>query len=272
MTNEMMTYLEKGAKERTKLSYIGQQIAHTNFVGKYPHHYIYSSPGLGKTHTVNNAMLQSGVKFYMVTGNVSMFAFGLQLAVIHMLGDKDQVSIISVDDCNELFRDAKNINIMKNVLGENRVFHYQKNLGGLFNQLDEVQQNAIKACVEEGVSGFKVPTDKMIFVFTANEKLPTDSCVSTQRDRHLLAIRDRSTCHDFDMEPMVQWGWIADCILNTDACSFVLPKVREEALTFMYDNWKRMSTRSIRTIIKMCEDTKKFPNNYVKFWEAQYIK
>ncbi len=272
MTQEMLNYIHRGSQERIRLSFIGEQVSHTSYVGKYPHHYIYSSPGLGKTHTVNSAMERSGVKYYMVTGNVSMFAFGLQLAVIHYLSDPNEYSIISVDDCNELFKNATNINIMKNVLGENRVFHYQKNLGGLYNQLDATQQSAVDRCLIDGQSGFLVPTNKMIFVFTANEKLPVDGQELKGRDKHLLAIRDRVTSHDFDLDPFVQWGWIADVILNTDSCSFVSPQVRNECVEFMYDNWKKMTTKSIRTAIKMCEDTVKFPNNYKSFWEAQYVR
>lgn len=271
MTQEMQHYLKLGAKERLKLYFIGEQIATMNYVGKYPHHYIYSTPGLGKTHTVNDSMRRSGVNYYTVTGNVSMYAFGLQLAVIHMLAEQDTHSIISVDDCNELFKNSQHINIMKNVLGENRVFHYQKNLGGLYEQLDDVMKTAIDRCVVEGSAGFKVPTDKMIFVFTSNEKLPEESNAKKTRDRHLLAITDRVTNHNLDMEPLVQWGWIADVVLNTTSCLFVTETLRLECVTFLYQNWNKIKVKSIRTAIKMCEDAMKFPTNYKQFWSVQYI-
>lgn len=271
MTQQQQQYLAQGAKERRKLFFIGEQIATMNYVGKYPHHYIYSAPGLGKTHTVNESMRRSGVNYYTVTGNVSMYAFGLQLAVIHYLADKEQHSIISVDDCNELFKNATNINIMKNVLGENRVFHYQKNLGGLYEQLDDTMKSAIDQCVEEGVAGFKVPTNKMIFVFTSNEKLPSEETVTKARDRHLLAITDRVTNHELEMDSFVQWGWIADVVLNTNSCLFVSDTVRNQCVEFLYKNWSLVKVKSIRTAIKMCEDAMKFPNNYQQFWSVQYI-
>lgn len=271
MTQEMQHYLKLGAKERQKLFFIGEQVSSMNYVGKYPHHYIYSPPGLGKTHTVNEAMRRSGVNYYTVTGNVSMYAFGLQLAVIHHLSPDDCYSIISVDDCNELFKNATNINIMKNVLGENRVFHYQKNLGGLYDQLDDIQKDAIDKCVVEGTSGFKVPTDKMIFVFTSNEKLPTEGSVLNNRDKHLLAITDRVTNHELEMDSLTQWGWIADVVVNTNSCLFVSETIRNECVDFLFKNWKDVKVKSIRTAIKMCEDAMKFPTSYKQFWSVQYI-
>jgi len=271
MTQQQQQYLKLGSKERQKLFFIGEQISTMNYVGKYPHHYIYSPPGLGKTHTVNDSMRRSGVNYFTVTGNVSMYAFGLQLAVIYYLCPKDCHSIISVDDCNELFKNSTNINIMKNVLGENRVFHYQKNLGGLYDQLDEVQKSAIDNCVVEGQSGFKVPTDNMIFVFTSNEKLPSEETANKSRQKHLLAITDRVTNHNLEMDTFVQWGWISDVVLNTNSCTFVSENIRRECVQFLYENWKNVKVKSIRTAIKMCEDVMKFPNNYKQFWSVQYI-
>jgi len=271
MTLQQQHYLKLGAKERQKLFFIGEQIASMNYVGRYPHHYIYSAPGLGKTHTVNEALRRADVPFSVITGNVSMYAFGLQLATIHHQSPNDCYSIISVDDCNELFKDARNINIMKNVLGENRVYHYQKNLGGLYNYLDEQQKQAIDACTIPGTSGFMVPTNRMIFVFTANEKLPSEVAGIKGRDKHLLAITDRVTNHDLEMDSFTQWGWVCDVVLNTNACSFVSDTIRKECVDFLFHNWGQVKVKSIRTAIKMCEDVMKFPHNYKQFWSVQYI-
>jgi hypothetical protein len=111
----------------------------------------------------------------------------------------------------------------------------------------------------------------MIFVFTSNEKLPEENTVKRTREKHLLAITDRVTNHNLEMDPMVQWGWISDVVLNTPSCSFVTESVRLECVNFLYQNWNLLKVKSIRTAIKMCEDAMKFPTNYKQFWSIQYI-
>ena len=63
----------------------------------------------------------------IVSGNISMFAFGMSLACIrYQYGDK--AVVILVDDCDEIFKTALNVNIMKNVLDGARVYSYEKSL------------------------------------------------------------------------------------------------------------------------------------------------
>jgi len=276
MTPDMIHFLEKGSKNRKRLTILGNKISNFDTEEEYNHSYIYSVPGLGKTHTVNDAMSKNNINYVTISGNVSMFAFGVQLALINYLCP-DKVTVVSVDDCNEILKDTSNINIIKNILEGNRVFHYQKMLGGLISQLDELQQNAIQSHVVEGTTGFVVPTDKMVFVFTANERLPYDDEVNGKKvkDRmiHLNAIRNRCRVYDFVLEPKVQWGWIADVILNvTPPVSKVPDNIRMECCIFMYENWDNMKTKSIRTAKMMCEDYIKNKEDYQFIWESEYLK
>lgn len=275
-TPQMTQFLELGAKNRKRLSILGNKISNFNTDDEYNHSYIYSVPGLGKTHTVNDAMSKNGINYVTISGNVSMFAFGVQLALINYL-NPNEVTVVSVDDCNEILKDTSNINIIKNILEGNRVFHYQKMLGGLISQLDELQQRAIQSHIVEGTTGFVVPTNKMVFVFTANERLPYDDEVNGKKvkDRmiHLNAIRNRCRVYDFVMEPMVQWGWISDVILNVLPPVVKVPNnVKEECCVFMYQNWDKMKTKSIRTAKMMCEDYIKNKEDYQFIWESEYLK
>ena len=275
-TPQMTQFLELGSKNRKRLSILGNKISNFNTDDEYNHSYIYSVPGLGKTHTVNDAMSKNGINYVTISGNVSMFAFGVQLALINYL-NPNEVTVVSVDDCNEILKDTSNINIIKNILEGNRVFHYQKMLGGLISQLDELQQKAIQSHIVEGTTGFVVPTNKMVFVFTANERLPYDDEVNGRKvkDRmiHLNAIRNRCRVYDFVMEPMVQWGWIADVILNVIPPVVKVPNyIKEECCMFMYENWDRMKTKSIRTAKMMCEDYIKNKEDYQFIWESEYLK
>jgi hypothetical protein len=275
-TPQMTQFLELGAKNRKRLSILGNKISNFNTDDEYNHSYIYSVPGLGKTHTVNDAMSKNGINYATISGNVSMFAFGVQLALINYL-NPNEVTVVSVDDCNEILKDTSNINIIKNILEGNRVFHYQKMLGGLISQLDELQQKAIQSHIVEGTTGFVVPTKNMVFVFTANERLPYDDEVNGKRvkDRliHLNAIRNRCRVYDFVMEPMVQWGWISDVILNVIPPVVKVPNhIKEECCMFMYENWDNMKTKSIRTAKMMCEDYIKNKEDYQFIWESEYLK
>ena len=97
----MIQFLEMGAKNRKRLSILGSKISNFNTNDEYNHSYIYSVPGLGKTHTVNDAMSQNNVNYVTISGNVSMFAFGVQLALINYMCP-DKTTVVSVDDCNEI--------------------------------------------------------------------------------------------------------------------------------------------------------------------------
>ena len=271
-TPEMTYFYEEGQKQRSRLILLKDRIKTMSTKDEYPHLYIYSVPGLGKTYTINKAMEEEGLNFESLSGNLSIWAFGVSLATINYLKPENEEVIISVDDSDEILKNSANINIMKNVLDGNKIFHYQKHLN-LIGQLDELQQRAITAHMSEGQMGFKVPTDKFRFIFTSNEKLPFLENTETQRKMDLYAIRDRVRPIDFDLEPLVQWGWIADVALNTDAISRKCPrKIIKEACFFMYNNWDNLKTQSIRTIRMMCEDYCKNPLSYKFIWEMEYVK
>jgi len=271
-TPEMIFFYEEGQKQRSRLILLKDRIKTMSTNDEYPHLYIYSVPGLGKTYTINKAMEEEGLNFESLSGNISMWAFGVSLATINYLKPANEEVIISVDDCGEILKNSTNINIMKNVLEGSKSFHYQKHLN-LAGQLDTLQQKAIATHMLEGQMGFKVPTNKFRFIFTSNEKLPFIEDADTQRKIDLYAIRDRVRPIDFDLEPMVQWGWISDVALNTDAIKSCCPrKVIKEACMFMYQNWENLKTQSIRTIKMMCEDYCKNPRSYRFIWEMEYIK
>jgi hypothetical protein len=271
-TPEMLSFYQDGQKQRRRLVLLKDRIKQSSTRDEYPHFYIYSLPGLGKTYTINKAMEEESLNFEMLSGNLSIWAFGVTLATINFLKPADEEVVILVDDCDEILKTTSNINIMKNILEGSKSFHYQKNLN-MMGQLDSLQQQALQAHMTEGQMGFKVPMDKFIFVFTSNEKLPLYGDISSQRTMDLFAIRDRVRPIDFDLQPMVQWGWIADVALNTEAINTKCPQgVVEEACRFMYDNWFKLKTHSIRTIKMMCEDYVKNIDSYQFIWEMEYLK
>ncbi len=132
--------IERGKLNRNRLVQLVDNISVQKDGDKYPHRYIFSPPGLGKTFTVQKHLQESNVRFVKVSGNVSMFAFGIQLAVINYLNPKHERVVIFVDDCDEIFRTDSNCNTMKNVLDGEKVFIYEKSLSSQMRNLSDLQQ------------------------------------------------------------------------------------------------------------------------------------
>ena len=273
--------MEIGASIRSRLVTVAKRAASKETLkAKFPHTYIYSPPGLGKTFTVEKQLNISGMQNYTISGNVSMFAFGISLAVIRYNSMNDKPIIIVVDDCDEILKNETNINIMKNILSGNKVYDYQMSLQSQWKGLSSTQQEAILAHSSSNKLGFTVPTDNFIFVFTSNFKLPTDDDVKNARDKmqakankmaHLNAIRSRCRPADFDLTDNEQWGWIADVVMNEN-CVELSHNEEVILLDWMYNNWDNMNERSIRTAEKMAECMIEDPTGYRDSWEIDYLK
>lgn len=278
-----MDALERGKAHRLRLKQLVEKISLVKEGDKYPHLYFFSPPGLGKTYTALNHLKDSGIRFIQVSGNVSMFAFGIQLAVVNFLNPEREPIVIFVDDCDEILKNEANCNTMKNVLDGSKVFTYEKSLTSQFNNLSSLQQEAIMHFQEEGKMGFTVPTDNMIFVFTSNFMLPLDDEVQLAREKslsksvllsHRNAIRSRCRVADFDLGWAEQWGWIADVVLNTLCLDYYQLTLMEKQviLDFLWYNWEFMKERSIRTVEKMANTMKEYPDNFKLLWEIDYLK
>ena len=275
--------LERGRLNRERLSQLVGKISSIRDGERYPHTYIFSPPGLGKTFTVKTHLDEIGIQYYQVSGNVSMFAFGIQLAVINYLNQiRDQV-VVFVDDCDEIFKTEQSLNCMKQVLSETKVFTYEKSLSSQWSNLSILQREAIKHFQDDGKMGFSVPTDNMVFVFTSNFKLPVDDEVKLAREKgqskavilsHKNAIRSRCKVADFDLNSAEQWGWIADVALNTECLTSmgISDHDKQTILDFMWWYWPHLTERSIRLIEKMALTMKEYPTNFKTLWEIDYIK
>lgn len=272
-TQQMYADYLKGQEKRQGLIHIGSKISTANIKDQYPHVFISSDPGLGKTHTVEEALKKNNVNFVNVTGNTNIFNFGVQLAIVNYKAPKS-VSIVSVDDCDEIFRNGSTINIMKNVLSGFKNYHYQKLTAAWMGQLNENQQKAVEYHMDLENGGFKVPTDKMIFIFTSNTHLPAeDDPNKNEKIIHLKAIADRCRVFPIKLDAGEKWGWIADVALNTTAIPKAVPrKIIEEACVFMYDTWEKHTKRTIRGMQQMCDDYLNYKKNYKSVWRSQYLK
>ena len=219
----------------------------------------------------------------MVTGNVSMFAFGVQLAVINFLNPNQERIIVFCDDVDTLVANETSCNMLKSALHGPKVFTYEKSLQSQWSNLSELQKEAIKFHQDDGKMGFQVPTGSMSFLIVSNIQLPTDDEVRKAREKskskssllaHKNAIRSRCMVQDFSLSNAELWGWIADVVYNTmclDELQLTVDQ-KEAILDFVWDNWESLTERSIRLIEKMAIIMQEYPDTYMSVWEIDFLK
>ena len=268
----------KGQARRQRLVSLGETIRDTDVTDRYPHSYIYSKPGLGKTHTITKALEGSKHYVYHLSAAESMFIFGVHLAVLNYSVPKSKSIMVVLDDAENLLGTTENINIFKNMLDGSKKYKYSKRLDATIATFSDTIREAVEFHCKDGEVGFSVPTDRFCFVFTSNIKLPTYQDLEKKRSAsqynrvmHLLAIRDRVRPVDFDLTEEEMWGWIADTVISDNACPDTDPQVVKDALDFTYNNWSRLKTKSVRLIQQMCDEAKRH-SNYINIWEDDYVR
>ena len=275
--------LEKGSQNRTRFRQVVEKLPQIRNEDKYPHKFVFGFPGIGKSYEITKHLNESGTRYLMVTGNVSMFAFGVQLAVINFSNPTQERLIVFCDDVDTLVSTEASCNQLKAALHGPRMFTYEKSLQSQWSNLSELQREAIKYHQEDGKMGFQVPTSSMSFLLVSNIQLPTDDEVRLAREKskgkasllaHKNAIRSRCMVQDFSLTNAELWGWIADVILNTE-CLNQFNMTDEEKLiilNFLWDNWESLTERSIRLIEKMAIIKNEYPNSYEIVWGIDFLK
>ena len=275
--------LEKGRQNRTRFLQVVEKLPQIRNEDKYPHKFVFGFPGIGKSYEITNHLNESGTRYLMVTGNVSMFAFGVSLAVINFSNPSQERLIVFCDDVDTLVSTEASCNQLKSALHGPKMFTYEKSLQSQWSNLSELQREAIKYHQEDGKMGFQVPTSSMSFLLVSNIQLPTDDEVRLAREKskgkasllaHKNAIRSRCMVQDFSLTNAELWGWIADVILNTE-CLNQFNMTDEEKLiilNFLWDNWESLTERSIRLIEKMAIIKNEYPDTYEMVWGIDFLK
>ena len=283
LESKQMQALEKGMQIRSRFNQLIKNMGKSTKSSKYGDTYFFSPPGTGKSYSIKHHLSNSDIKYFIVSGNVSMYAFGVSLCVINYLNKLAEQIIIVVDDCDEIFATEASCNTMKNVLDGVRTFTYEKSLQSQWPNLSELQKEAIRAHQNEEKCGFSVTCDNMSFVLLINFKLPIDDVVREAREKnqskskllaHKNAIRSRCNVADFDLKNEAHWGWIADVALNTNCLNPIEYSQDEkiEILNFIWKNWKDLTERSIRLLEKMAIILKQYPDSYNTIWEIDFLK
>ena len=209
-------------------------------------------PGVGKSHGVEEVLERyktletlGGTKKYEVVKG-AMSPIGLYVKLFKY-ADKDNVLVF--DDCDSIFDEPLALNILKAALDskKTRTIHWNTDSFKLRN---------------EGVpDSFKFEGS---CIFITNLKF--DNVKSKKLRDHLSALESR--CHYMDLtidtehEKMLRIRQvITDGMLDTYGFD---DEVKEEIIDFVDINKKRLRELSLRTVLKVADLAKAFPNK----WEA----
>jgi len=283
MSQKQLQAIEQGQIQNERMRLLIDKATRSSIDRKYKDYYIYAPPGLGKTFMVQEYLSNSEINCYPVSGNISMYAFGVSLAVVGYMTPSDKKIVIHVDDCETLFENSNNVNVMKKILDTDRVFVYEKSLQSQRSSLNDIQKDAIDFFSEPGKMGFKVPTNNMTFIFTSNKRLPYDNEVEMARAKgrskanylaHLNAIRSRVHVADFELTKNEFWGWISSVVIESACLNDYEPTPEEicEVLDFLYHHWGHFKEKNIRTVEKMFSVMRDFPESYERVWKMDYLK
>jgi len=272
---ELLGYIKEGQKEKERFEDLSKDIQNISPQDSFPHFYIWSQAGLGKSHTVKETFKKAGIKnFTLINGGLTMNGFINEIAVLARSLKKNEHHYVYLEDCTGLLNKEEDVNIMKNVLRDEKCISYHKNPSKILNDATAKQRDALRYYMSDD-NGIKIPTHQMIFIFTSNRKLPTQDDLKRNRpiDNDLYAIRSRVNPVDFYMKPTTMWGYITNIILNSTLLPKSIPlSVREEASLFLWENWDYMNSRSIREVERMLEKYTKYPKDYRTKWFNEFVK
>jgi hypothetical protein len=286
LSSKQKTAIEAGLAKRNRLIRATKQAADlSNLDEESVHYYIYGPSGIGKTWWASKSVKESGVIHRTVSGNVSMFAFGIDLAVTKFMFP-DQRVVVIVDDCDEILKDAKSINQMKELLGNSK-FTYNKRLHlASLGEEDSIPYMAVEKAMEGNGIGFSVDCSNFTFIITSNLRLAYDSDadelaaknggIDTAKSihfRHLAAIRGRCEVKDLEMTMEEKWGNLAYVTLEDDACQGCDIEQKHFILDYIWNNWANMKETSIRTVEKMARVFRlEGPENIKDAFDADFLK
>ena len=241
------------------------------------HHYIASPPGAGKTFTVQAIANQYKIPLLKIQGVASMSNLVTRIAVAIYSLDAGESLIVWVDDCDSIFMDRDTLNVMKGVLDEERnVLAYNKNMSMQIMQYeksdikgDHLKAEALRSFQQPGSVGVEVPTDQLRFIITSNKALAApNSELRTAIKMNEAAIHDRVNYREYKLTPQKSWGWIASVLLDNDLLDITTSQ-KEILLKFMYANWERLSSTSMRKVQELAAMMINNPRTYRSEWNLE---
>lgn len=246
------------------------------------HTYIFSLPGAGKTFTTAMTAADNGIDVLEIRGTASIPNLARRLAFAKLHAEAEQI-VVWVDDCDTLFIDEEALNVMKGALDEDvNMLSWGKNINSQIQRdLNSTDDNtrmmgeAMKHFQRPGSPGVDIPTDNVRFIITSNKDLCPPSQIImpgkkvNKRHMHEGALRDRVNYHEFSLNNEDSWGWVASVLMRPD-CNIGVDIDEGEKhllLDFMFTNWKRLPSTSMRAVKDLAAAMKNSPTNYSTLWE-----
>lgn len=240
------------------------------------HHYIASTPGAGKTWTVQNTADKYKVDLFKIQGVATMNAVAIQLATA-AYNSPTKKMIIWIDDCDSLFIERDSLSVMKGALDEDRnILAWNKNMSAQIaiyersNSASDVRRaEAMRNFQSEDGVGISIPTDNMRFIITSNRFLAApNSNLNTIRKMDEAAIHDRVNYKEYNLDKNSSWGWIAYTLIKSTTLSVDIHQ-KHILLDWMYNNWERLPSTSMRSVKELIADMLNFKRNYPDHWQSR---
>ena len=277
-------YIEEGKKE---YNFFRADVEDALLNNPFGDQFLFRSPaGYAKTHTTNEVAELNNIPLVKFEGSLGLFAFAADVATVLLNAPKDDSKIYCIfDDCDSLFDKGEELNTLKGMFDPNRrVLSYGKQLGSQYAQLDDVQKAAIDEFREEGRGGFKIPTDRFVFITLTNRWFPNADDVENANDSKksyyagLAAIRRRVQFKEMTLDKGVDWGYCAHIFLNYPLAERFFSEITEDQkleilkFTSPTNQWYNLHERNLSIFEKMVKDIVRFPDNYYDRWVSQYLK
>ena len=251
-----------------------------------PHTFISSKPGLGKSYTTQKLLDQYQVNYLPIIGHASLWNFTVQLAEIVYHLPQGQSAIIWVDDCDKIFSNETNCNMLKNMLENPKRLAYNVDVSNNIAKLRDSNPHLVDILesfkTNRGL-GIEIDCSNLVFIFTSNIFLPDSDQVDAADGKKGYgqvvgqhAVRSRCKTKDLVMEWQDLWGWIADVVVNDQVLDPIIgagnTPVQEEILKFLWNKWPNLKEKSVRTAEKMAEDYVDYAPNHENHWITNYVK
>jgi hypothetical protein len=217
-------------------------------------------PGVGKSHEVEAVLdrhqlvdtIRGEQRYEMIKGAISPLGLYCKL-----YEHKDKHNVVVFDDCDSVFDDPLSLNILKAALDSKKVRTIHWNTDSHKLRLEDIPNSFMF----EGSA-----------IFITNLKF--DHIRSPKLRDHLTALESR--CHyidltiDTDREKMLRIRQIVNDGMLTE---YDLPDdVKEDIVDFVDDNKPRLRELSLRTVLKITDLAKAFPNRWRSMAENTVFK
>lgn len=276
-TAAQMEFIRKSRQQRESLHRI--LCGAITGEGTYRHLILSGPPGLGKTHFVRSFFELQNIPIVRITGAVSLFSLGIKLAVIMANRDPNEVLYIHIDDADVAFRTEEGLNLLKQMLFDERAFVYEKNIGSLLLSFPAEVREAVEGFRTDGSLGFRVPLNNVVFIVTTNIPLPADKDVRRHMGGnghsgilvHRNAIRSRCRYRTLDFNNEQRWAWIADAFMEEGELRADQNFVIKNMLDFLWEYRAVTQELTMRAAEKMLIMAKEHPTNYYQEWQDEFL-